>query len=120
MIRVMDGLPDNVLGVEAIGKVNDEDYERVLTPAVEEKLAAHDKIRCVYVLGEEFEGWTLGGLWADAKLGGGELGKWEKIAVVTDKDWIRHTVQGFGWMIPGDVKVFAGAELDDAKVWVST
>lgn len=119
MIRVIDGLPDNVLGVEATGKVTDEDYERVLAPAVEEKIAAHGKIRYVYVLGEEFEGWTLGGLWEDAKLGGGELGKWEKIAVVTDKDWIQHTVKGFGWMIPGEVKVFPVAELDDATAWAS-
>ena len=119
MIRVMDGLPDNVLGVEATGKVTDADYEQVLTPAVEAKIAAHGKIRYVYVLGEEFEGWTLGGMWEDAKLGGGELGNFEKIAVVTDKDWIRHTVKGFGWMIPGDVKVFAVAELEDAIAWAN-
>jgi hypothetical protein len=27
MIRVLDDLPENVLGVEAIGKVTDEDYD---------------------------------------------------------------------------------------------
>jgi hypothetical protein len=120
MIRVLDGLPDNVLAVEAIGKVTDEDYETILEPAVREKLEAHPKIRYVYVLGEEFDGWTLGAMWEDAKLGGGDLRKWEKIAVVTDKDWVRHAVQGFGWMIPGDVKVFSLVELDDAKAWASS
>ena len=40
MIRVLDGLPDNVLGVEASGKVTDDDYERVLVPAVRERLDA--------------------------------------------------------------------------------
>jgi SpoIIAA-like len=120
MIRVMDDLPDNVLGFEAVGKVTEEDYEQVLSPAVAEKLAAHGKIRCVYVLGEEFEGWTFGAMWQDAKLGGSDLRNWEKIAVVTDTDWVRHAVKGFGWMIPGDVKVYPVAELDDATAWAGS
>jgi hypothetical protein len=119
MIRVMDGLPENVLGVEAIGKVTDEDYETVLARAVEEKLGAHDRIRCVYVLGDEFEGWTLGAMWEDAKIGGHDLRRWEKIAVVTDRDWVTHAVKAFGWMIPGQVRVFAVGELEDAKAWAA-
>ena len=120
MIRIMEGLPDNVLGAEAIGKVTDEDYENVLAPAAREMLEVHSKIRYVYVLGEEFEGWTAGAMWEDAKLGGGDLRRWEKVAVVTDKDWVRHAVKGFGWMIPGDVRVFSVAELDTAKAWASS
>jgi hypothetical protein len=115
----MEGLPDDVLGLEAVGKVTEEDYEQVLTPAVEAKIAAHGKVRCVYVLGEEFEGWTFGAMWQDAKLGGSELRKWERIAVVTDTDWIRHAVSGLGWMIPGDVRVFPVAELDAATAWAA-
>jgi hypothetical protein len=106
--------------VEAVGKVTDDDYEKVLTPAVKEKLAAHGKIRYIYVLGHEFEGWTLGGMWEDAKLGGSDLRAWEKVAVVTDKDWVRHAVNAFGWMIPGDVRVFEVAALEEAKDWASS
>jgi hypothetical protein len=120
MIRVMEGLPANVLGVEAIGKVTEADYENVLAPAVTEKLEAHAKIRFVYVLGDEFEGWTLGGMWEDAKLGGGDLRAWEKIAVVTDRDWVRHAVKAFGWMIPGEVRVYALGELEQAKSWAGS
>jgi hypothetical protein len=120
MIRVMDGLPDDVVGFEAVGKVTEEDYEQILAPAVEEMIAAHGKVRCIYVLGEEFEGWTFGAMWEDAKVGGSELRKWEKIALVTDTDWVRHAVKGLGWMIPGDVKVYPVAELADAKAWVSS
>jgi hypothetical protein len=28
-------------------------------------------------------------------------------------------VKGFGWLIPGEVKLFALSELEDAKAWVS-
>ena len=119
MIRILEGLPENVLAVEAVGKVTDDDYETTLAPAIAELLSAHGKIRYVYVLGDEFDGWTLGGMWEDAKLGGADLGRWEKIAVVTDKDWVRHAVKAFGWMIPGQVRVFALDDLKDATDWAS-
>ncbi len=119
MIRILEGLPDNVLGVEASGKVTDDDYETVLVPAVQERIDGGGKIRFLYVLGEEFDGWTMGAMWEDAKLGGSELRAWEKVAVVTDKDWLQHMVKAFGWMIPGDVRVFGLGELEDAKAWVA-
>jgi hypothetical protein len=55
----------------------------------------------------------------DAKLGGSDLRAWEKIAVVTHRDWVRHAVKAFGWMIPGQVRVFGLAELGEAKSWAS-
>jgi hypothetical protein len=119
VLRIIEGLPDNVLGVEAIGKVTGEDYGSVLAAAVEEKLGAHRKIRFVYVLGDEFEGWTPGGMWEDVKLAGGDLRAWERIAVVTDKDWVSHAVKAFGWMMPGQVRVFGLGELDAATSWAS-
>lgn len=120
MIVIMGGLPENVLGVEAIGKVTDDDYERVLLPAVREKLDSEGKIRLMYVLGDEFDGWTLGAMWEDAKLGGSHLRDWEKVAVVTDEDWLKHMVKAFGWMIPGDVRVFRLEEVEAAKEWTAT
>jgi hypothetical protein len=119
MIRVLEGLPDGVLGVEATGKVTDDDYEQVLIPAVQGRLQADGKLRVVYVLGEGFEGWTGGAMWDDAKLGIRNFGAWEKIAVVTDNDWIRNTIKAFGWMVPGDVRLFGPGERDDAVAWAA-
>jgi hypothetical protein len=116
MIRVLDDLPDNVLGVEASGTVTDADYESVLIPAINERQREGGPLRYIYVLGEDFEGWTMGAMWEDAKLGGRA---WEKVAVVTDKDWVTHAVKGLGWMIPGEVRVFGLAELDAAKEWAA-
>lgn len=120
MIRVLEGLPGNVLGVEASGKVTDDDYERVLVPAIRERLDTSDKIRFVYVLGDEFEGWSMGAMWEDAKLGVGKLTAWEKVAVVTDKDLVKHMVKAFGWMVPGEVRVFDLGELGAAKEWAAS
>jgi hypothetical protein len=119
VIRVLDGVPDNVLAVEAVGKVTEADYESVLAPAVRAKLDAHGKLRFVYVLGEEFDGWTMGAMWQDAQLGASDVKAWEKVAIVTDKDWPRHVVQAFGWMIPGDIRIFGLSDLDAATAWAT-
>jgi hypothetical protein len=58
-------------------------------------------------------------VWEDTKLGAGSLRSWERIAVVTDAEWIQHGVKAFGWMIPGEVRVFPGRDLDEATAWVT-
>ena len=49
----------------------------------------------------------------------GHLTSWERMAVVTNRDWIEHTVKLFGWMVPGKVKVFSTEELSEAMAWAS-
>ena len=120
MIRILEGMPANVVGVEASGQVTDDDYENVLIPAVREKLSEVGKIRFIYVLGEEFEGLTMGALWDDAKVGFGDLKAWEKVAVVSDKEWLGHMVKAFSWMMPGEVRVFRLSEFDAARDWAGT
>ena len=43
MLKIMNDLPANVLGVSAEGKITGADYETILIPAVEEKLKANKK-----------------------------------------------------------------------------
>ncbi|HEY1333680.1 MAG TPA: STAS/SEC14 domain-containing protein [Myxococcaceae bacterium] len=119
MIRVIEGLPENVLGVEATGRVTGRDYERVLEPALRERRAAQPKVRFVYVLGAGFEGWSPDAAWEDLMVGLKDPRGWEKVAVVTDKEWVRHGVTAFGWMIPGEVRVFAPGERAAAVAWAA-
>jgi SpoIIAA-like len=119
MIKLLQDLPENVVAAEAIGHVDETDYRDVLEPAVAAALERHDKLRLLYVLGEEFEGLSAGASWEDMKLGIGHWGAWERIAVVTDRDWIAHTVKALGWMLPGSVRVFPLTERAGAVAWVS-
>ena len=32
--------------------------------------------------------------------------RWERIAVVTDVDWIRHTLRVFSFVVPGVIKIW--------------
>lgn len=119
MIELMDGLPDNVLGFSATGKVTGADYETVLIPQVEEKLTKHDKIRLLYHLGPAFEGFEAAAMWDDAKVGLHHMLSWERIALVSDVDWLRMAVTTWGFVMPAKVKVFDNDALDEAKAWIA-
>ena len=118
MIEILDS-PSNVVAVRAVGTLTRDDYEQVLDPAVERLLAAHGELRAVIVVGDEFDSVTAGGAWEDTKFGLAHWGKWKRCAVVTDKDWAKHGVKLFGWMMPGEVKVFGDDEIADALEWAS-
>jgi hypothetical protein len=49
------------------------------------------------------------------KLGLKHLSGWERMAVVSDVEWIRAAVKIFGLAMPGHVRVFHHSELAEAK-----
>ena len=119
MIEVMTDLPDRVLGLRARGEVTAEDYRTVLVPAIEEKLSKHRKVRLLYVIGDEFKGYSGAAAWEDAKVGMKHLTSFERVAVVTDVDWVEKMIKAFGFALPGEVRVFDDDDLEDARQWIS-
>jgi SpoIIAA-like len=119
MIERIEGAPDGVIAFRAVGKVDADDYKDVLAPAIERAVADHDKLRFVYALGPELEGYSAGASWQDARLGVGHLTKWERIAVVTDHSLMADAIRAIGILMPGEVKVFAVGELDEAMTWAA-
>ncbi len=120
MLKLIQDLPQGVVGVEAQGQVSASDYEQVLVPAVDaaREAAGDGKVRLLYVLGSDFPDYTAGAAWEDAKLGLGRIRSWERIAIVSDAEWLRRAIHGLGWMMPGEVKVFGMGEADNARAWV--
>jgi hypothetical protein len=114
----MDDLPENVLGFTAKGTVTAEDYESTIIPAVEEVLSRHRKVRLLYHLGEEFSGFEAGALWDDAKVGLRHPTAWERVAVVSDAEWVRMATKVFGFAMPAQVRVYHNREMATARAWV--
>lgn len=119
MLKILTDLPDQVLAVSAVGKITGDDYEKVLMPMVEEKLAKYGKVRVLYQIGKEFSNFSMMALWDDTKFGLAHWKDWEKIAVVTDVGWLRGIMWAFKWLIPSKFKLFLNAELEQAKQWIS-
>jgi hypothetical protein len=119
MLEILQNLPEQVLGIQARGEVTAEDYRSVLVPAVEDKVSRHKGLRLLYVLGDDFEGYTGLAAWEDAKVGLQHFTDFDRIAVVTNESWVARTVKAFSFIVPGDVHVFANEDIDKARSWVS-
>jgi len=119
MLERISDLPTGILGVRASGRVSRDDYEAVIDPMLGEAGRAGRRIRFLYHFTPEFEGFTPGAAWEDAKVGLQYLRLFERCAVVTDKEWLRGAASAVGAMLPCPVKTFGEAEFDGARAWLA-
>jgi hypothetical protein len=117
MLDAISDLPPGVIGFEVSGELTADDYRNTLLPAIEAAAEGGD-VRIVIVM-PKFEGLSGGALWQDLKMGVEHWGKWKRVALVTDVEWMRNGVDWFGWMSPGEVKHFPMAERSDAIAWAA-
>jgi hypothetical protein len=119
MIRVLSDVPEGVLGFEASGKLTADDYRTVLEPAIAASSEAGSKVRILLVFPEAFGGMESGAVWHDLKMGVHDWSSWEKIALVTDQEWMRNGLRMFAWAVPGEARAFTMSARDEALAWVS-
>ncbi|KUI44050.1 hypothetical protein AU197_21980 [Mycobacterium sp. IS-1590] len=121
MIEVLPNMPDGVIGFRVSGRLSGEDL-RDFKPEMEQRLQG-DEVRIVEIIAPTYEGFGPGGLVEDLKLGFGALishhSAFKRIAVVTDKEWVVHTLHALAWMVPGEMALFGLDELEQAKTWAA-
>lgn len=118
MIEVLKKFPDNIVAFACHGQVTQHDYETVLVPVVERALKQHHRLRLYYETAVDFVGIDPGAVWEDTKIGIAHMRHWERIAVVTDVEWIRLAIQAFRLLMPGALKVFSTSEATKARTWI--
>jgi hypothetical protein len=118
VLEPIPGLPDGVIGFEAHGKIQASDYTLVLMPAVRGLIDRGKRVRIVLVF-ERFEGMSPRAAWQDLRFGLRTLTRWERIALVTDLDWMVTVTSLFGWMTPGELKRFPLAAREAAIAWAA-
>jgi hypothetical protein len=119
MMKILKDFPGDVLAIRADGYVTRKDYEDVLIPAANAAFALHQKLRVYYETGPQFSGFEIGAMWEDFMVGVGHWTGWERIAVVTDIDWIKHAVNAFRFLMPCPLKTFTPDESMHAREWVA-
>src|SRR6201998_4108995 len=121
MIEVLPDMPQGGTGIRVSGRLRGEDL-REFKPAMQE-LLKNGEIRIVEVIASDYEGFGRGGVVEDLKLGFGALFRhhsaFKRIAVVSDKEWVAHTLHVVGWMVPGELAFFGLDELERAKEWAA-
>jgi hypothetical protein len=118
MIEILKNFPDNVIALSCEEQVTKEDYERILVPVILKALKRHDKIRLLYKTSAKFTGYDPGAMWEDFKIGVENPTRWERVAVVTDVDWIVKMMGIFSFLIPCPVKLFPPSEAAQAHAWI--
>ncbi len=118
MLEPLTGLPEGVVGMKASGTVTADDYREVLIPALD-TAAESGRIRLLYELGCDYEGFAAGGVWQDLRLGATHFNAFERVAVVTDKEWIHDGARLFSALMPGELRVFGAGDRDEAARWAA-
>jgi hypothetical protein len=119
MLRELSDMPTGTMGFEAVGEVEDDDWEHVAEPALRRALADGRKLRVLYVFGP-----ASGELEGDAVTAGAEFrtrhfNSFERVAVVSDEDWARPALRMLSMLLPGKTRTFPVSELGPAKAWLA-
>lgn len=120
MIERLKDLPPGIDGVRATGMISKGDYERVFPAILDEARRYGHPIRFLYQLGPEFEGFTPGAAWEDAKIGLHSMRLFIGCAIVTDVGWIRDMTRLSAFLMPCPVQVFANKDHDEAIAWLNS
>ena len=122
MIEQLTDLAPGVLGFRASGKITSDEYRQMIDP-IYAALERHDRLNIYFELGDDFSGLDLGALWQDVRAAGSiglkHRSAWQRMALVTDKDWVRHGASAFGWLAPGELCLFSLDERDAARAWIA-
>ncbi len=117
---LLDDLPDDVVGIKARGIITSQDYTGNLIPLIEGKLQKHDKLKLLMIFDDEFDSCSEGAAWDDMRFGFSHIGDFSKIAIVSNKDWIRHSMKLFAPLIRSEVNLFDVADLAQARAWIKS
>src|ERR1700742_2896067 len=108
MVERIEEMPAGTIGVKVVEKLTGGGYRERNEPVLAEAVEGGD-VRLLFEIADGF-GMDAGAAVEDAKtglkLGLGHMKAWKRTAIVTDVEWIRKAIKAFGFMAPGDVKVF--------------
>ncbi len=119
MLRRIDDMPAGTIGFEAVGEVEDDDWEDVVEPLLRQRIAAGEKVRLLYLLGAQAADVEGDAMKADAGFRARHAGAFERVAIVADESWIKPAIGAWSVLMPGKARAFAVHDLPAAKTWLA-
>src|SRR3954470_7137539 len=119
MLRPMRDMPPGTIGFEAVGEVEDDDWEQAVEPVLRSEIADGRQVRLLYLLGPEARDVEGDAMSADAGFRARHATSFERVAVVSDEDWMRPALGALSFLLPGHAKGFRVRELAEAKAWLA-
>ena len=119
MLRRMSDMPAGTIGFEAVGEVEDDDWEQAVEPVLRREIADGRPVRLLYLLGPEARDVEGDAMSADAGFRARHATSFERVAVVSDEDWMRPALRALSFLLPGKARGFHVRELEAAKSWLA-
>lgn len=117
MITIIPEAPENVAAFNATGEVTKEDFENLVIPYVEKKVGEFEELNYLLYLDTDLSNFTAGAWLQDLLLGLKNLTKWNRTAIVTDKEGVQNFTEIFSVLMPGEFKSFPKENLYNALYW---
>jgi hypothetical protein len=118
MLRSISDMPAGTIGFEAIGEVEDDDWEEAVEPVLRREIADGRKVRLLYLLGPDARDVEGDAMSADTGFRMRHATSFDRVAVVSDEDWMRPALRALSFLLPGKAKGFRVRELEAAKAWL--
>jgi SpoIIAA-like len=119
MLRRMTDMPAGTIGFEAVGEVEDDDWEEAVEPVLRQEMAEGRQVRLLYLFGPQARSVERDALSAGAGFRGRHATSFDRVAVVSDEDWMRPALGVLSFLLPGKTKGFRVRDLADAKAWLA-
>jgi len=117
MFEFLPESQDNILGIKMIGKLTDDDYQKVLIPKMKQLMKAHEKLK-VLLQFEDFDGWELKAGWDDAVFGIAHRKDFKKLALVGGPAYVEWSMNLFAPFMTGEIRHFPAQGLTAAWAWI--
>ncbi len=117
MITLIPDVPENVAAFHATGEITKEDFDTLVMPHVSAKVNSFDELNYLLLLDTDLDKFTFGAWMQDAFLGLKNLTKWNRTAIVTDKEAVKKFTDGFSTVMPGEFRGYGKDELASAIAW---
>jgi hypothetical protein len=119
MLQRISEMPPGTIGFEAVGEVEDDDWEHAVEPVLRQEIADGRKVRLLYLLGREARDVESDAMAADSEFRARHATSFDRVAVVSDEDWMRPALRALSVLLPGKAKGFAVHDLPAAKAWLA-
>jgi hypothetical protein len=119
MVELLKEFPSHVAAYRAWGKVHSEEYEQVVMNRVNEVAEQYGRINFLVRLETDMDNYSLGALTNYLKISFEHFSKWNRMAIVSDEDWVRKAYDALSHIVPGEIRGYRLKEYEKARQWVS-
>jgi hypothetical protein len=119
MVELLREFPAYVMAYRASGKVNREEYERIVMPRADEVAHQFGSINFLVKLETDIQNYSLATLVDYLKISFKHIHRWNRMAIVSDQKSVRAFFDALSPLVPGKIIGFPLKDFEKAKAWVS-